>query len=382
MSRSKNVFESYVDFLNQTDFSQFVFDINSDVDKEGEILFAPITMIEIPSQSCFLIGMANIGENNQLITNSGSLLTLTIDGENQRFSVIKNINVPGMPYSMKVFNDNEVFIGINNKIYVLSIQDWKLFDKEIATVPTQTSFIDFFNETDLTEKFVWIADRNQSIFCFKSYQNEVTQHSLLDLVAVDTEQRQITAICPLNRQTVAIGDKFGVITVLRLREGLLSGAPLWGQWKPPERGAPIPSGVHLEKVATFSIGQAITSLLVNKYNKVNPVNFNNHNASQTVVFFYTSLFGQVGAVVQIASDEEFAVLKDAEQMALKICEEEFGFVHSRRYRDAERSVVNSRLFDFIEQIGTEITQKIDEDLNFPYQQIRSLLCRYKAVANF
>lgn len=150
-------------------------------------------------------------------------LEFTILKKKQKNKITKSF--PVIPYSLKLFNDDEVFIGVNKSVYILSTKECHLFEKEVAVVNfiiknTKTAFIDFFNESyssDISSsKFVWIVDRTQSLFCFKSYENEVTQHSLLELVAVDTEQRQITAIAALNGHQVVIGDKFGCISVLRL----------------------------------------------------------------------------------------------------------------------------------------------------------------------
>ena len=62
--------------------------------------------------------------------------------------------------------------------------------------------------------------------------------------------------------------------------------------------------------------------------------------------------------------------------------EDFGFVHQKRFKDAEKSVVGTRFFEFIEDTGHEIPQKIEEAINFPYQHIRNLICRYKTMTNF
>ena len=67
--------------------------------------------------------------------------------------------------------------------------------------------------------------------------------------------------------------------------------------KPPERGAKVLEGVCIEKVATFSVGQAVTSLLVNKKN--------NLHQSRNIIFFYTTIFGQIGSSIQINFDDEF-----------------------------------------------------------------------------
>lgn len=376
--------ESYLGFFNQANFSQFNYDFTLDDSEQRSYHLTPISMVEVTSKSAFVVGLAKVTESAPLSSSTcGSLFVIAVnlDGENQTVSVVKKIDLRGIPFSMKLLNENEVLVGVNKSVHVLSTKDWKLFDRPVAEVPTQAAFIDFFNDKMVTsqniqEKFVWVADRTQSIFCFKPFVSEVSQYTMLQLAAVDNEQRQITAMQPLNDFTIAIGDKFGCVAVLRLPSGLVVGAPSWGEWQPPERGASVPAGRCLEKVATFSVGQAITSILINTRNSVA---FGNE---ASLVFFYTTLFGQIGAVVQISSDEEFAILNNAARVAEKICNEEFGFLHMRRYQDCKRAVVSTKYFDFIDQIGEGIQGKIEEVLNFPFQQIQSLLCRYKAMATF
>ncbi|OHT05310.1 hypothetical protein TRFO_26927 [Tritrichomonas foetus] len=269
------------------------------------------------------------------------------------------INTPGIPFSMQKFK-NDVIVGINKSLYLLSVTDWSLSNKPLASVPTQTAFI------ECSDHFVWVGDRTQGVFCFQPSKNENDQ-LFFKLVAIDTEQRQITALCILNDFTVAIGDKFGVITVVKLTNDIIYGTP-WGAFNPPDRGISIPPGKYFEKVASFSIGnQAVTSLLKNPFNSS---------------FFYTTLFGQIGAFVPIKNDGEFSVLNEASVAAEKVCSNAFGALQFRKFSDAKISVFSTKYIDYAKSFGSEGIIELEEATKIPFAQLMGLICRYKSLATF
>jgi len=138
---------------------------------------------------------------------------------------------------------------------------------------------------------IYVSDVQESVFFVRYKQHE----NQLIIFADDTNPRFCTATCVLDFETVATGDKFGNVAVLRLPHGAGDDVQedptgiraLW------DKGLLNGASQKAEVVACFHVGETISSL-----QKATLI----PGGSEALV--YTTLSGTIGVLVPFTSRED------------------------------------------------------------------------------
>ncbi|OHS94185.1 hypothetical protein TRFO_11242 [Tritrichomonas foetus] len=269
---------------------------------------------------------------------------------------------------------NLIFFGVGSKLRYTSMNMINVekqqsdtpetFDsKEITQVPSAICFI------EVSGDILWIGDRIESVFVYRfSLTGDGNDIKSLNLIACDTEPRQITAMCLLNETCVAIGEKNGKITILRLPNDDIGDRDLKWRLSPiPERGISLNEPVgELVKIATYSVNETVTSLLVGAKG----------------VLFYTTLLGQIGAFVPLQNDEDYIKLSNVELITERLSTEEFGLTVLRRLPVEKRCVVSGDILDLIDRMTPESQKIIEKTCNTHWQNLFGLISIIKQKAKF
>ena len=310
-----------------------------------------ISMIELSNKSMIILGISIVDN----FSRSGTLLVVERNEESE-YKIIKIIPTKNIPYCFNFTNtENEILVGIGKDLFILNIADWKLSSKPCASVPTQVAFIEHVEHS----QFYWIGDRTQSILCFrqdKDYSNQM----VLNLVSFDPEPKQISSLCMIDEFTAVVGDKFGSITLLKLTDDIINETP-WGSWRPPDRGILMSPGRNLVNLATISVGsQAITSLVyINK------------------TIFYTTIFGQIGSLVEISNDNEYIALYNASLSAERICSTRFVFTQTPNYQHSKINVISSKYLDYLPQFSAEEISTLEQSAGTSLSILLGVISRYR-----
>ncbi|VDK57067.1 unnamed protein product [Anisakis simplex] len=144
-----------------------------------------------------------------------------------------------------------------------------------------------------------VSDSQESIH-FMRYKKLDNQ---LSIFCDDTSPRFVTSVCILDYDTVAVGDRFGNIAVLRLPKGVTEEVQedptgvraLW------DRGNLNGASQKVEHIAQFYVGDAITSM-----QKTSLV----PGANDCLV--YTTISGIIGMLVPFMSRDEFDFFQNLE----------------------------------------------------------------------
>lgn len=294
---------------------------------------------------------------------------ITGNGLLQFFDVrnIDNIDIPSIeikspPYSLAKIND-KILVGSGNHIYLLEKKgnEWIISKNPLTGVHTQIGFI------EVSDKFIWVGDRTQSVFCFYYKYNNGEFEMGKYPVAIDPEPRQLTSMCLFNGNIVVVGDKFGQITLLKIPNELINPEYQWRHSSPPTRGYEYPPNIsQLEKIASFSTCEAVTSLM--KSPKEN-------------VIFYTTLLGQIGALILLNNDD-YSLLSKVEIITQQKCFQEFGFTNTRKFDLEKLSIINGDFLEAIESLKPESQNEIGSFVGKNWQNILGLLCRIKQKTKF
>lgn len=242
------------------------------------------------------------------------------------------------------------------------IQKYQLENLGVS-LPSAICFIEVSNG------IIWLADRIESVFAYRYSYNEKT--GLVEstkLIAVDTSPRQITSMTLINENCVVIGEKRGMITIMRLPNDDIGNKNLkWRESPLPDRGISLDTPVgQLMKIASYSVSEAVTSLLV----------------SSKGAIFYTTLLGQIGAFIPLDKDEDYLMLLNAEMVMERLSTEEFGLTISRRFPMEKICVVSSDILDLIEHLSRSSQDKFEAATKCHIQNLFGLTCMIKQRAKF
>jgi splicing factor 3B subunit 3 len=139
---------------------------------------------------------------------------------------------------------------------------------------------------------VFASDCQESVYCIKYKRNE----NQLVIFADDTHPRWITATALLDYDTIATGDKFGNLSILRLPysisddvdEDPTGNKALW------DRGLLNGASQKADNICTFHVGEIVMSL-----QKATLI----PGGSEALI--YATMSGSVGALVPFTSREDF-----------------------------------------------------------------------------
>ena len=309
-----------------------------------------ITAMKLPQPNHFVVGAATPDADEH-----GLLMFFSIEGETIKEH--QTIRIAKPPHAMAIIN-NYLLVGGGRRLRYLRYdgEQWleSEQDESLASVHTQIAFL------EVRGHFVWLGDRTQSVLCF-SHGSKDGRLAIIPQ-AVDTRPRQLTAMKCIDDFTVAVGDRYGCVTILKLPEDVQVQS-LWKMSPPPDRGVFMPSTVgHLVRIASFNCYQCVTSLV---------------DTGKSL--YYTTLLGQIGALVPLQDDQEYSFLSNAENAISKTCQKHFGFTRLRRIENGKVSVVDG---DILETIDTLPPESVDELEGIPKLQLVGVLTKLKASAKF
>lgn len=279
--------------------------------------------------------------------------------------LVWSMNLPKPPFAIRKAGPY-LFVGVGQQLhYVRPIQsdDNQLFEFVPLPIilPTAICFIEHSGH------YLYLADRVESVFVYR-YDADDKQGIQVALIAIDTTPRHVTSMTLINEYTVAVGEKNGTITILRLPNDAIGDTKQ--QWRvsiPPARGISIHNPVgQLIKAATFCVSEAVTSLIM---------------GSQGTLF-YTSLLGQIGALIPLDSDEHYLTLLNAEYTAEQLSMEEFGLTITRKVPMEKISVVSCDIIDLIQNMSKQGQKKFESSTNSHFQSLLGLTCMIKQKAKF
>lgn len=153
--------------------------------------------------------------------------------------------------------------------------------------------------TVMGNRFV-VADSSDSVFwCFY----EVTRN-LIRVFCDDVIPRHVSAMCALDYNTIAVGDKFGCVSVSRIPDAVnealrldAGGADLWPQQL---QGAPW----KCDEVARFKVDGSVTALSTTSL--LGPT------GATDPVLLYSTIHGAIGALLPLTSREDVDFLSKLE----------------------------------------------------------------------
>jgi len=238
-----------------------------------------------PSSTFLLVGVAKDYQLSPRVVAGGSIHVYRITHGGQGLELIHRTAVDEVPYAICPFQ-NKVLIGVGRLLRLYDLGRKKLLRKcENKHIPHLVVDIKVMGErilcSDAQESCHWVK--------FRRAENQLVTF------ADDTTPRWVTTTCPLDYSTVAIADKFGNLSLIRLpqstnddvEEDPTGTKSLW------DRGLLSGAGQKAECIAVTHIGETIVSLT-----KAALI----PGGSDSLV--YTTLSGTVGMVVPFTSNED------------------------------------------------------------------------------
>jgi splicing factor 3B subunit 3 len=281
------------------------------------------------------------------------------------FTAREVFEFPTPPFAFaKSESESLIVAGIGNTLRFLRFRarSFMLMDMEIGPLPSQIAAL------EINRDLLWVGDRTQSVFCYR-FTDEFTVGN--PPIAVDPEPRAVTAMCVIDGSTVVVGDRFGVVTFLKLPNDLTQRDLDWKKSPVPDRGIAQPfaeAAGHLQTVATFSLGEAVTALI---------------RPPESQILFYTTLLGKIGAFVPITElDVDFEMLSLAELLTARRCAVEFGVTLVDQHPPLHLNVISADMLDFIDQLDPESQNAIEAAIKMPKHGLFGVVSRLKYLAKF
>merc|ERR1719362_1099741 len=199
--------------------------------------------------------------------------------------LVHKTSLEEIPYAMCAFQ-GKVLVGVKNLLRLYDLGKKKLLRKsENKHIPNIVVGIQTFGDR------IIVSDVQESVH-FLRYRRAENQ---LVIFADDTTPRWVTVTCMLDFSTVAIADKFGNISIVRLPQNVNDNVDedptgtksLW------DRGLLSGASQKSECISVFHIGETILSI-----QKANLIPGGNDS------LVYTTLSGTVGMLVPFSSHED------------------------------------------------------------------------------
>ena len=271
------------------------------------------------------------------------VLYRVVNGE--RLQLLHRTKVEDGPVLSLVHFQGRLLIGVGKIVRLYEMGKRQLLKKcELRGFPTMVKTLQAAGDR------AFVGDMMQSV-SFIRYDS--TQNKLL-LVAKDRSSRPITCQELLDINTVAVGDKFGNVSVLRLPKGADVGAidvtgarALWDSSR--EDATP-----KLETLCTYHVGEVVTSMT-----RASLV------AGGAESLIYVTVTGRVGAFVPFTSREDVEFYSSLEGYLRAEAPRPTGRDPQayRSYYAPMKHIVDGDLCDIYAQLPYETKQKIAEQLD-------------------
>ncbi|XP_055331342.1 splicing factor 3B subunit 3-like [Paramacrobiotus metropolitanus] len=298
--------------------------------------------------------------NPRQLADGGRLRTYRFGADYQRLELLHVTPVDEVPHSIVAFQGRlAVAVGRSLRIYDLGRK--KLLRKcESKLIPNMIVDIKTMGPR------LYVSDSNDSLFFIKYKAKE----NVLNIFADDTFPRFITCSVLLDYNTIAVGDKFGNVSVIRLPSSVNEDheddpASFW------DRGYLNGASQKAETVCMYYVGETLSSL-----QKVTLI----PGGSESLVF--TTLSGRIGALVPFTSREDRDFFQHLE-MHLRnekppLCGRDH--LHFRSYYFPVKGVVDGDLceqynaLDYAKQ--KEIAEELDRTPNEVAKKLEDIRNRY------
>jgi len=271
------------------------------------------------------------------------VLYRVVNGE--RLQLLHRTKVEDGPVLSLVHFQGRLLVGVGKIVRLYEMGKRQLLKKcELRGFPTMVKTLQAAGDR------AFVGDMMQSV-SFIRYNS--TQNKLL-LVAKDRSSRPITCQELLDINTVAVGDKFGNVSVLRLPKGADVGAidvtgarALWDSSR--EDATP-----KLETLCTYHVGEVVTSMT-----RASLV------AGGAESLIYVTVTGRVGAFVPFTSREDVEFYSSLEGYLRAEAPRPTGRDPQayRSYYAPMKHIVDGDLCDIYAQLPYETKQKIAEQLD-------------------
>ncbi|EFO25190.1 hypothetical protein LOAG_03297 [Loa loa] len=262
---------------------------------EDEAAFA-IAMVQFQNQSDTQFVLVGCGCELQLKprkANGGCIYTFLLAANGTTLQLLHRTATDEVVNAIHDFR-GMALAGVGKKVRLYDLGKRKLLAKcENRQIPTQVVDI-----RSMGQRIV-VSDSQESVH-FMRYKKQDGQ---LSIFCDETSPRYVTCVCLLDYDTVAVGDRFGNIAVLRLPKGVTEEVQedptgvraLW------DRGNLNGASQKLEAIAHLYIGDAITSM--QKTSLVPGAND---------CLCYTTISGIIGILVPFMSRDEFEFFQNLE----------------------------------------------------------------------
>lgn len=209
-----------------------------------------------------------------------------VDNQCATLNLIHRTEVEDIPSAMCPFQ-GRLLVGVGKVLRIYDLGKKKLLRKcENKHIPNQIVNLQTKGQR------IFCSDVQESVYCIRYKRNE----NQMIIFADDTFPRWITCTAMLDYDTIATGDKFGNLAILRLPHSInddvdedpTATKSLW------DRGLLNGASQKAENIITFHIGEIPMSLQRSMLIPGGPE-----------LLIYTTLSGTIGALVPFTSREDF-----------------------------------------------------------------------------
>lgn len=307
---------------------------------------AMVRFIAQDDASYLLVGTARDLQLNPRKVTDGNIHTYKVSEDGRSLELVHITPIEDVPHSICPFQ-GRVLISVGKLLRIYDIGKKKLLRKcENKYFPHNIVTIQSMGNR------IYVGDVQESVF-FVRYK---TNDNQLVIFADDAHPRWITSMCILDYHSVAVGDKFGNFSILRVPQeasddvdedptGVKS---LW------DRGYLGGEKQKLEAICNFHVGEIIHSL-----QKTTLV------PGLSEVIIYTTLSGTVGVFVPFQTQEEHEFFQNLEMHMRAEGSFLVGRDHLsyRSYFFPVKHVIDGDLLEQYNTVELEKQKIIAEDLN-------------------
>jgi len=270
-------------------------------------------------------------------TEGNSIKCYEFSKDGKTLSLIHSTDVDAIPRVLVEFK-GKLLAGVGSAVRILDLGMKRLLRKcEYGPLPTDVA-------TLATTGFrIYVGDARESVHFMKYKKAE----NKLYVFADDSIPRHITAVCPLDYDTVAAADRFGNFTVLRLPAEMSAAVE-----EDPTAGNLSPN--KFQSIANYYVGDTITS--------IERATMQSHGKE---ILIYTTINGAVGAFIPLSSKDSVDFFQQLEMHMRQEAPSLVGRDHLA-YRSSYmpvRSVVDGDLCVMFGGLANDVQKSVSSELD-------------------
>lgn len=292
------------------------------------------------------VGVANHHKLKSQSSESNDIYTFELSSQGDKLDLLHKTSCEDIPRAICSLQDRLV-VGMGRTVRVYDLGKKKLLRKcESKAIPLMVTGIN----CEGNRLFVSDVQESFTIMKYRKVEN------VLSVFSDDTYPRYIVSSCMFDANTVAGGDKFGNICLLRLPEDVnddqdddLAGTrSLW------DRGWLGGSSQKTENIATFHIGEIVTSI------QRTPLSLGRSDC-----LLYTTISGSIGALIPFDMKDDFEFFQTLEMHMRGENPSLCGHDHLR-FRSSyfpTKSIVDGDLCELYSTLDVKSQQKIADEID-------------------